>query len=80
MPTGDWFDRVRPSIELFRQLYASQERKPHLVITGANSFNRDYIGASAPKIVNCIKALVPGIPPDEVTTYVEWLRSLPQPL
>lgn len=57
MPTGDWLDRLRPSLDVFHEAYQAQEVKPHLVITGANSFNVNRIGASAPKIVSHLQSL-----------------------
>lgn len=55
MPTGDWLDRLNPSIDYFRQQYAAQATKPHLVISGANSINKDRIGASAPRLLQYIR-------------------------
>lgn len=50
---------------MFRKLYASQEYKPHLVITGGNSFNTSRIGASAEKIAHRIETFVNTIPAEE---------------
>src|SRR3989344_7887377 len=68
MPTGDWFDRVRPSIDYFRDIFGQQSKKPKLVISGSNSFNKDRTGASAPKIVQRINRML-NIP-DEEKKYI----------
>lgn len=67
MPTGDWLDRLRPSLSFFESRFASQKIKPQLVITGENSFNIDREGVSAPRIVSRLKKLDI---PDEMKTLI----------
>lgn len=57
MPTGDWLDRLRPSLSYFEEKFNAQKEKPNLVITGANSFDITHEGASAPKIVRALSAI-----------------------
>lgn len=57
MPTGDWLDRLRPSLSFFEEKFDEREEKPSLVITGANSFDITHKGASAKKIVSKLKTL-----------------------
>src|SRR3989344_7432288 len=74
MPTGDWFDRVRPSVDYFRQAFKDQSHKPILVISGGNSFDKDHIGASAPKIVNKLH-LTKGISQEEKSNIIAEEQS-----
>jgi len=57
MPTGDWLDRLRPSLNEFRAKFNRQTNKPHFVITGGNSFDVNREGASAEKIANILLRL-----------------------
>lgn len=69
IPTGDWFDRVRPGLELHTRVFRKQDVKPVLVISGGNSFNKDREGASAHKIVSALSRL--NIPNDQKSLIVE---------
>lgn len=58
MPTGDWLERAKPALALFKSRFESQERKPYLVVTGRHS-HPDLLGggASADKVVRAMRIL-----------------------
>lgn len=56
VPTGDWLERAKPALALFKSRFGGQERKPHLVVTGGHGHpDLPRGGASAYKVVRAMK-------------------------
>lgn len=57
IPTGDWNERVKPAVALFKESFEKQNEKPSLIITGSNGsqYLLPYTSADAEKIARAIR-------------------------